>query len=150
MTHCGHRRVGSGEFLSRFSGKPRWLETTAGATIPTTIAYVKFPATVLKREEKNDQVDCCCWLCLSRRNFGASNDARADSSAGRHEHANPCWLRRWQGHGYWRLRRQNDRPPDPPSRPQVVLSEPPNWRRSTTHRTPVPLLGAPIAARSHP
>ena len=36
------------------------------------------------REEKNDQVDCCRWLCLSRRNFGASNNASANSSTGRH------------------------------------------------------------------
>src|SRR5882724_2948304 len=99
MTHCGHRRVGLGKFLSRFSGKSRWLGTTAGAIIPTTVAYVEVSCDNPKREEKNDQVDCCCWLCLSRRNFGASNDARADSSAGRHDHANPCWLRRWQGHG---------------------------------------------------
>src|SRR6266480_1038743 len=92
--HCGHWRVGPGESLSRFSGKPRWLGTTAGATIPTTIAYVEVSCDSPKKEEKNDQVDCCCWLCLSRRNFGASNDARADSSAGRHDHASRRRLRR--------------------------------------------------------
>src|SRR6516225_683728 len=47
-----------------------------------------------KREEKNGQVDCCCWLCLSRRNFGASNDPRADSSAGRRDHTGSPRLRR--------------------------------------------------------
>jgi hypothetical protein len=32
-----------------------------------------------KRGENNDQVDCCCWLCVSSRNIGGSNDARTDS-----------------------------------------------------------------------
>src|SRR5215469_2483199 len=46
------------------------------------------------REDKNDQVDCCCWLCLSRRNFGARNNACADSSVGRHDHASSPRMRR--------------------------------------------------------
>jgi hypothetical protein len=49
----------------------------------------------LQREERNDQVDRCCWLCFGPHNIGTSNDARADSSAGRHDHAS-C-LRLWPG-----------------------------------------------------
>jgi hypothetical protein len=48
---------------------------------------------VAKKGGKNDQVDCCCWFCLSRRNIGASDDTRADSSAGWHDHASRCRLR---------------------------------------------------------
>jgi len=36
-----------------------------------------------KIKEKNDQIDCCCRLCLGRRNFGASNDGAAVSPLGR-------------------------------------------------------------------
>jgi hypothetical protein len=36
---------------------------------------------VAKKGGTNDQVDCCCWFCLSRRNIGASDDTGADSSA---------------------------------------------------------------------
>ena len=36
---------------------------------------------------------CCCWLCLSRRNVGGSNDTRADSSAGGHDHTGGPRLR---------------------------------------------------------
>jgi hypothetical protein len=45
------------------------------------------------REKNNDQIDCCCWLCRSRRNFGASNNTGDDSSAGRHDHASPLGVR---------------------------------------------------------
>jgi hypothetical protein len=38
----------------------------------------------------------CCGLRLIGCNIGASYDARADSSAGRHHHANRCRLRRWK------------------------------------------------------
>jgi hypothetical protein len=41
----------------------------------------------------NAQVDCCCWLCRSCRNFGASNNASANSSGGRHGHASPVRMR---------------------------------------------------------
>jgi hypothetical protein len=45
-------------------------------------------------EEKNDQVDCYCGLCLGYCNVvGASDGARADSSAGRHDHVSRLWLR---------------------------------------------------------
>jgi hypothetical protein len=37
-------------------------------------------------------------FALSRRNFGASNDASAYSSAGQHDHASSYRLRRWSGH----------------------------------------------------
>ena len=46
-----------------------------------------------QRTIKNDQVDCCCWLCLSPRNISGSNDTSADSSAGRHDHAGGLRLR---------------------------------------------------------
>jgi hypothetical protein len=46
------------------------------------------------RRQNNDQVDRYCWLCLSRHNFGASNNTSADPSAGRHDHAGRCRLRR--------------------------------------------------------
>jgi hypothetical protein len=45
------------------------------------------------REEKNDQVNRCCWLCLSRRNFGASNNASAYSSTRWHDHASSLGMR---------------------------------------------------------
>jgi hypothetical protein len=48
-----------------------------------------------EKEQNDDQVDCCCWLCLIGCSIGASYDACADSSAGRHDHANRCRLRRW-------------------------------------------------------
>src|SRR5262245_42200809 len=38
-----------GELPSRISGKPRWFGTTAGATIPTTIAYVEDSCDVPKK-----------------------------------------------------------------------------------------------------
>jgi hypothetical protein len=61
-------------------------------------AFCMLPPSVLHwrlhvTEEKNDQIDSCCWLCLCRRNIGASNDARADSSAGQHDHASGLRLR---------------------------------------------------------
>jgi hypothetical protein len=83
----------SGEFLAGFQVKPRWLGTTASAIVSTPSPTWKIPATSQKREEKNDQVDCCCWLCLSLRNFGGSNEARAHSSAGRLDHTSRCRLR---------------------------------------------------------
>src|SRR5439155_13758534 len=72
------------------------------------------------REEKNDQVDCCCWLCLiiSRRNFGASNNASAYSSTRWHDHASSLGMRPRQDSSCWCLRGQNHHPPDPPSLPQ--------------------------------
>jgi hypothetical protein len=45
------------------------------------------------RRKNNDQVNCCCWLCRSRRNFGASNNTSAGSSAGRHDHASSLGMR---------------------------------------------------------
>jgi hypothetical protein len=45
------------------------------------------------REDNNDQVDCCCWLCRSPRNFGASNNAGPAYSAGRHIHASSLRVR---------------------------------------------------------
>ena len=50
-------------------------------------------------EKKNDQVDRTCLLCLGFRNFGASNDARAHPSAGRHDPASRRWLRRGEDPG---------------------------------------------------
>src|SRR6516225_2333474 len=53
------------------------------------------PSTVYeggKQEEYNAQVVCCCWL-LSLRNFGPSNNASANSSAGRHDHASSSRMR---------------------------------------------------------
>ena len=46
-----------------------------------------------KQEEYNAQVVCCCWLCVSRHNFGTSNNASANSSAGRHDHASSSRMR---------------------------------------------------------
>jgi len=46
-----------------------------------------------RRERNNAQVDCCCWLCRSRRNFGASNNARDATSAGWHDHASSLGMR---------------------------------------------------------
>ena len=48
------------------------------------------------REKKNDQVDRTRRLCLGFRNFGASNDARAHPSAGRHDHPSRRRLRSGQ------------------------------------------------------
>jgi hypothetical protein len=45
------------------------------------------------RRKNNDQVNCCCWLCRSRLNFGASNNTSAGSSAGRHDHASSLGMR---------------------------------------------------------
>jgi hypothetical protein len=59
----------------------------------------------VERGGNNVQVDCCCWLCLSHRNIGASNDTRADSSAERHDHKNRCRLRAGYDTGQWCLRR---------------------------------------------
>ena len=41
----------------------------------------------------NAQVVYCCRLCISCRNFGASNVARAAYSAGRHDHASSLGMR---------------------------------------------------------
>jgi hypothetical protein len=41
----------------------------------------------------NDQVVCCCRLCLGRRDIGGSNDSRADSSAGRDDDTSGLRLR---------------------------------------------------------
>src|SRR5262249_26275913 len=38
-----------------------------------------------KQEEYNAQVVCRCWLCVSRHNFGTSNNASANSAAQRHD-----------------------------------------------------------------
>jgi glucose/arabinose dehydrogenase len=42
---------------------------------------------------ENDQVDCCCWLCRSHRNFGSSNNTSTASSAGQHDHASSLRMR---------------------------------------------------------
>jgi hypothetical protein len=44
------------------------------------------------REDNNAQVNSCCWL-LSVRSVSASNDASANSSAGRHDHASALGMR---------------------------------------------------------
>ena len=46
-----------------------------------------------QKEDENDQVDRYCWLRLSRRNFGGSNDTHADTSAGWHDHTGGLRLR---------------------------------------------------------
>src|SRR6516225_11264493 len=54
------------------------------------------PSTVYeggKQEEYNAQVVCCCGLCVSRHNFGTSNNACAAPSAGRHDHASSPRMR---------------------------------------------------------
>jgi hypothetical protein len=71
-----------------------------------------------RRERNNAQVDCCCWLCRSRRNFGASNNACADSSVGRYDHAGSLRMRPGQDPSWWCLRGQNHNPPYPPNGPQ--------------------------------
>src|SRR5262245_26489168 len=48
---------------------------------------------MVKKEENNDQVDCCCWLCRSRRNFGTSDNAGADFSVERRHHASSLRMR---------------------------------------------------------
>ena len=45
------------------------------------------------RRKYNAQVVYCCRLCISCRNFGASNVARAAYSAGRHDHASSLGMR---------------------------------------------------------
>src|SRR5262249_47194793 len=43
---------------------------------------------------EDDQVDCCCWFCRTRRNLGASNNACANYSTGRqHDHASSLGMR---------------------------------------------------------
>jgi hypothetical protein len=59
----------------------------------------------------NDQVDCCCWFCFSCHDIGASNDTRADSSAGWHDHASRLGLRAGQDKDRWSLRVQSCHPP---------------------------------------
>jgi len=56
-----------------------------------------------QREKNNDQIDSCCCLYLSHRNLGACNNARAASSAGRHDHASPPCMRYRLSHGQWHL-----------------------------------------------
>ena len=63
-----------------------------------------------RRRKNNDQVNCCCWLCRSRRNFGASNNTSAGSSAGRHDHASSP-----MGCGPFRTRIKVSAWPEPPS-----------------------------------
>jgi hypothetical protein len=67
----------------------------------------------------NDQVDCCCWLCLSCRDIGASNDTRADSSVGQHGNASRLGLRAGQDKDQWCLRVQSCHP----SAPQVCAMD---------------------------
>lgn len=54
-----------------------------------------FTAQIARKtwEKANDQIDSCCCLCLGRRNIGASNDTRAASTAGRHDHASRLVMR---------------------------------------------------------
>jgi hypothetical protein len=63
----------------------------------------------------NAQVDCRCWLCRSRRNFGASNNASANFSAGRHDHASSLRVRPIQDPSCWCLRGKNHHPSYPPN-----------------------------------
>ena len=67
-------------------------------------------------EKENDQVDRYRWLCLGLRNFGASNHAGADSSAGRRGHASSCRLRRGYDDEERSVRIQIRRPPGPQMR----------------------------------
>src|SRR5215469_11570947 len=56
-----------------------------GWDLTTMVGIVVFPVVLLMESTvntgvQNDQVDSCCWLRLSRRNFGTSNNASANSS----------------------------------------------------------------------
>jgi hypothetical protein len=74
---------------------------------------------VPRKGGSDDQVNCCCWLRLVGRDIRASYDARADSSAGRHDFANCRRLRPGQDNGERCVRGKNHHSPDPPRRPQV-------------------------------
>ncbi len=61
-----------------------------------TNPYFNSAADLFRRaiwEKTNDQINRCCCLRLSRHNIGASNDTRADTSAGRHDHASRLVMR---------------------------------------------------------
>jgi hypothetical protein len=45
------------------------------------------------RGENYDQVNCCCWLRRSRRNFGAGDYTGSGSAGRRRGHANRLWMR---------------------------------------------------------
>jgi hypothetical protein len=86
---------------------------------------------------ENDQVDCCCWFCFRCRDIGASNDTRADSSAGQHDHPSRLGLRAWQDNGPRSLRVQSLDPPEPQVFAMdgthlrsvgLAVKMPPNWR----------------------
>ena len=115
------------------------LNTSAGRS-----PAVEFGVIGRSREKQNDQVDCSCWLRLGGCGIGASDDPRADySSAGRHDHESRCGLRRGQDTGQRCVRGKNNRPSDPPSRPQmcdrndllalVLQWRPRNRERRTTY-----------------
>jgi hypothetical protein len=61
----------------------------------------------------NDQIDCCCRFCFSCRDIGGSNDARADSSAGWHDHPSGLGLRAGEDNVPWSLRVQSLDPAEP-------------------------------------
>jgi hypothetical protein len=85
----------------------------------------------------NDQVDCCCWFCFSCRDIRASNDTRADTSAGWHDHPSRLGLRAGQDNVPRSLRVQSL---DPPATQVFAMDRahlrsvglavktPPNWR----------------------
>ena len=82
-------------------------------------------------------MDCCCWFCISCRDIGASNDTRANSSAGYHNHPSCLGLRAGQDNGPWSLRVQSCHSPAAQVsamdrthlRPVgLVVKTPPNWR----------------------
>jgi hypothetical protein len=84
----------------------------------------------------NDQVDCCCWFCFSCHDIGASNDTRADSPAGYHDHPSRLGLRAGQDNDPWSLRVQSLDPQEPQVfamdrthlRSMGLVKTPPNWR----------------------
>jgi hypothetical protein len=69
----------------------------------------------------DDQANSCCWLSRNSRDFGASNNTRADSSTGRHDDTNCLWMRSIQDADCGALRRQDHHPPHPQSSPQGLL-----------------------------
>src|SRR5262245_30019066 len=73
------------------------------------------------KEDKNDQVDCCCWLRRSRRNFGASNNACADFSVERNHHASSLRMRPRSDGGRRPMCGENHDPSYAPCHPQERL-----------------------------